>query len=399
MAAPLGLKLYNLGNRREGPSRVTERLARPLGRLVWLHAPNAGQTNPMMALARRLVDEDGVAVVLTSPDALAPRDGIFPQAPPEDTPQDVRAFLDHWRPELAAFAEGELRPVALHESADRRIPLILTNGRAPVFLRERDFWYPGLMRSALARFSDVYAIDEAAARAFRKAGAALDGVAVTGRMEEESAVLPCLETERSALAKLLAARPVWFAAGLPEAEEAAVLHAHRVALHQSHRLLLILLPAVLDRTEALGRHLEENEGWSVAQRTRDEEPDPGAEIFVADNPAEYGLWYRLSPISFLGGSLHGHGPLRNPMEAAALGSAIIHGPRTDPYGPVCSRLAAARAARAVASPGDLADAVGDLLAPDRAARLAQAAWSVASDGAEVTDRVLNRIRALTDGEA
>jgi 3-deoxy-D-manno-octulosonic-acid transferase len=254
------------------------------------------------------------------------------------------------------------------------------------------------MRSALARFSDVYAVDETAARAFRKAGAALDRVAVTGRMEEESAVLPCLETERSALAKLLAARPVWFAASLPEEEEAAVLHAHRAALQQSHRLLLILLPAALDRTEALGRHLEENEGWSVARRTRDEEPDQGAEIFVVDTPAECGLWYRLSPISFLGGSLHGRGPLRNPMEAAALGSAIIHGPRTDPYGAVSSLLAAARAARAVASPGDLADALGDLLAPDRAARLAQAAWSVASDGAEVTERVLNRIRALIDGE-
>ena len=86
------------------------------------------------------------------------------------------------------------------------------------------------------------------------------------------------------------------------------------------------------------------------------------------------------------------------MEAAALGSAIIHGPRTDPYGPVFGRLGAARATRAVASPSDLADALGDLLSPDRAARLAQAAWAVASDGAEVTDRILNRIRALMDGD-
>jgi 3-deoxy-D-manno-octulosonic-acid transferase len=310
----------------------------------------------------------------------------------------VRTFLDHWRPELAVFSEGELRPVALHESGDRRIPLILVNGRAPVFLRERDIWYPGLMRSALSRFSDVYAIDEAAARSFRKAGAALDRVAVTGRIEEESAVLPCLETERSALARLLEARPVWFAAGLPEAEEAAVLHAHRVALQQSHRLLLILLPDALERTETLARKLEEADGWAVAQRIKDEEPDQGVEIFVVDNPAEYGLWYRLSPISFLGGSLNGRGPTRNPMEPAALGSAIIHGPRTDPYTPVFSRLAAARATRAVASSGDLADALGDLLSPDRAARLAQAAWAVASDGAEVTDRVLNRVRTLMDGD-
>jgi 3-deoxy-D-manno-octulosonic-acid transferase len=85
------------------------------------------------------------------------------------------------------------------------------------------------------------------------------------------------------------------------------------------------------------------------------------------------------------------------LEAAALGSAIIHGTRSDPYAQTFSRLAAARATRAVASSSDLADALGDLLSPDRAARLAQAAWAVASDGAEVTDRLLDRIRSVLDG--
>lgn len=86
------------------------------------------------------------------------------------------------------------------------------------------------------------------------------------------------------------------------------------------------------------------------------------------------------------------------MEAAALGSAILHGPRTGTAGPVFARLGAARATRAVASANDLADALGDLLAPDRAARLAQSAWGAASDGAEVTEGILLRLRAIMDGE-
>ncbi len=398
MPASLGLKLYNLGHRRDQVVDGADRPARPPGRLVWLHAPNAGQASPLLALARRLIEEDGLAVLLTSPAVIAPRDGVVLQPPPEDTPAEVRAFLDHWRPEIAVFAEGELRPAALQETDDRRIPLLLVNGRAPGFLRERDSWYPGLMRSALARFAQIFAVDEAAARAFRKAGAALSSVAVAGRMEEECAVLPCLEAERSALARLLAARPVWFAAGLPEAEEAAVLSAHREALKQSHRLLLILMPDSSARAEPLARALEDQGDWTVAQRLRDEEPDTGVEIFVVDSPAEYGLWYRLSPISYLGGSLDGQGPSRNPMEAAALGSAIIHGPRIEPYGPTFGRLSAARAARAVTSAPDLVDALGDLLSPDRAARLAHAAWIVASDGAEATDRMMDNIRRLTDGD-
>ena len=396
MASPLGLTLYNLGQRRE-PGEGTSRPPRPAGRLIWLHAPGEGLVSPMRALARRLVEEDGLPVLLTAPVETEPLPGVVLQPPPVDSPVDARAFLDHWRPEIALFAGGQLRPAVMHEAGERQIPMLLVNAKAPAFLRERDGWYPGLMRSALVRFRAILAVDEAAARAFRKGGAALSAVAVTGRMEEEGVVLPGLEAERTALARLLAARPVWFAAGVTEAEEEAVLQAHRKALQHSHRLLLILISKDPARAAILAARFEA-EGWAVAQRAQDEEPEPEIEVFIADNPAEYGLWYRLAPVTFLGGSLFGKGPTRNPMEPAALGSAILHGPRTGTAGPVFVRLGAARATRAVASASDLGDALGDLLAPDRAARLAQAAWGVVSEGAEVTEGVLFRIRAIMDGE-
>jgi 3-deoxy-D-manno-octulosonic-acid transferase len=218
-------------------------------------------------------------------------------------------------------------------------------------------------------------------------------------MEEESAVLPASEAERAALSRLLTARPVWFAAGIAESEEAAVLQAHRMVLQQSHRLLLILMPEDPSRAAALAKALEATGDWAVAERACEAEPEADIEIFVADNPDDYGLWYRLAPVTFLGGTLSGKGPVRNPMEAAVLGSAILHGPRTGQSGPILGRLGAARATRAVASATDLGEALGDLLAPDRAARLAQAAWTVASDGAEVTEAVMNRIRAIMDGDA
>ena len=396
MPSSLGLTLYNLGQRREQAEGGTT-LPRPAGRLVWLHAPGEGLVSPMQALARRIVDEDGLPVLLTAPGDIAAPPGVIVQPPPVDSPAEARSFLNHWQPEIAVFAGGQLRPAVMHEAAERRVPMLLVNGKAPAFLRERDGWYPGLMRSALARFRSIMAVDEAAARAFRKGGAALSAVAVTGRMEEDSVALPAVEAERAALARLLAARPVWFAAGVTEAEETGILQAHRMALQYSHRLLMILIPKEPGRAAPLVRQIEA-EGWAVAQRALEQEPEPEIEVFVVDNPAEYGLWYRLAPVTFLGGSLFGKGPTRNPMEAAALGSAILHGPRTGLSGPIFNRLAAARATRAVASVSDLGDALGDLLAPDRAARLAQAAWSVCSEGAEVTASILTRIRGIMDGE-
>ena len=90
--------------------------------------------------------------------------------------------------------------------------------------------------------------------------------------------------------------------------------------------------------------------------------------------------------------------LRNPMEGAALGSSLIGGPRPGDFGSAFDRLTAASAMRTVSSPTELTRALSELLDPDRAAHLANAAWRVASDGAEVTDSVISLIRRIIDGD-
>ncbi len=177
-----------------------------------------------------------------------------------------------------------------------------------------------------------------------------------------------------------------------------MIGAHRAALRLAHRLLLILVPDRPERADALARQIEAAEGWTVARRSADEEPDEETEVFLADVPSEMGLWYRLAPITYLGGSLYGSGSQRDPFEAAALGSAVLHGPHPGDWQTAMARLTEARATRPVGSPVDLAEGLADLLSPDRAARLAQAAWAVTSAGAEVTDRVVGLVRKLMETE-
>ena len=70
-------------------------------------------------------------------------------------------------------------------------------------------------------------------------------------------------------------------------------------------------------------------------RSRGQLPDRGTEIYIADTIGELGLVYRLAPIVFMGGSLVRRGG-QNPIEAAKLGAAIVHGPHvwnfTEIYG-------------------------------------------------------------------
>ena len=364
---------------------------------MWIHAPSASAAGGLLELSRRLIEEEIASVLFTSEEVIPSRASLVADRPPLDTSRDVIEFLDHWKPDQAIFSDGEIRPALVHELGERGIPVMMVDAREPHLLRERDGWFPGLLRSSLQVFNRILALDDASARAFRRAGASQTAVQVVGRLETESAVLPCLEAERAALAKLLATRPVWLAAGLPEAEETAIVAAHRAALGLSHRLLLIVAPQDSDRAAALAEKLASEQGWVVAQRALDEEPEPDVEVFIADGTVELGLWYRLAPITFLGGSLAGKGCQRNPMEPAALGSAILYGPRPGNFSGEFGRLGSARAARAVGDARDLSEALADLMAPDKVARLAQAAWTVTSEGVEVTEHAIRTVRELLEG--
>lgn len=396
MSRSVGLALYSFATARVAEANP-DWPDRPSGRLIWLHAPVGGAVRPLLELARRVVDEDGCKVLLTAPQPVPPRAGVSATVAPDDSAGSVRAFLDHWRPDIVVFSDGELRPMLVHEAAQRGIPLILVDGRAPYLAGNRRSFWPGLYRECLDHFMRILVLDELAARAFRRRGAEPAKIRVEGRMEDGSSALPCTEAERAALVRQFQTRPVWLAAGLPEVEDAAIIAAHRSALRLTHRLLLIVVPDNPERGEALARHIGASEGWTVARRSIDEEPDEETEVFLADTPSEMGLWYRLAPITYLGGSLYGAGSLRDPFEAAALGSAILHGPRPGDWPTAFQRLADARATRQVATPADLSEGLTDLLSPDRAARLAQAAWAVASSGADVTDRVVLCLREMLEG--
>jgi len=399
MAYSLGLTLYNIANRAATAAAMV-RPPRPTGKLVWLHAPGPDSAAQMIGLAAKLEEDHSLNILLTSPTEPALRhSGVIWQPAPNDTTADSRAVLDHWKPDLIAFAEGELRPALLHEAHERRIPVALVDARTPTILRGREGWWPGLQKGLLGSFSAVLAVDQTAARALRRAGAPTQIVQVTGRMEYPSAVLPCAEAERAALASLLHTRPVWFAAGLPEGEERAVISAHRSAMKLAHRLLLILSPQDPARIPALAEQMEQTEGWTIACRNREEEPEADVQVFITDPGVEFGLWYRLAPITYIGGGLTDMGISRDPMEAAALGSAIIHGPRGGQFGAALGRLAAASATSLVADERDLAASLGELLSPDRVARLAQLAWAVESDGAEATDKTVATLCKLLDEAA
>ena len=317
------------------------------------------------------------------------------QFAPMDVRPWLRAFLDHWRPDLVVLAESELWPATIVECGDRAIPLALINARMTdrSFRRWRRFGWRAA-RGLLARLDHVQAQDDATARRLTALGLPPERLEVTGTLKEGSSALPCDEAERDRLAKTVRGRPLWLAASTHAGEEAAAAGAHAHALRSWNRLLMVLAPRHPDRADEVEAKLREG-GWRVARRSRGEPIADETQIYLADTLGEMGLWYRLCPVSFVGGSLvpvGGH----NPFEPAALGSAILHGPHVENFEEIYARLATAQAARSVTL-RTLGGEVAAALEPDVAARMAHAAWQVCSEGADVTERALDLLFAMLDG--
>lgn len=391
--------LYLLAARRGAAAAPVPQPPRPDGPLVLLFAGPGTSTAGLGHLARRMQQErPGLRFLLTAPGAAPetagfPADTLAESAPPDRLPA-LKAFFDHWRPDLAVLTGDAVPPALVETCRALHCPAIMADARKPPQPPGR-WTQRRLTGAALPRLTRILAQDPAAAEYLRQAGGRGALIEMTGRIEETSEPLPCIMAERDAMAALLHARPVWLAVACPPAEEEPVIAAHAHALRFAHRLLLILVPTLPARAAGLHDRLT-REGWSVALRNRDEDPEPDTQIFIADGDADLGLWYRLAPVTFMGGTLAEGGGGRSPMEAAALGSAILHGPHVAPYPDAYARLTEAHAARRVATTSDLAAAVADLLAPDKAALLAHNAWAASSGGAEVTERVMQILFAELD---
>ncbi len=399
MGQSLGLALYlALRGGASGADSQRVRAERPGGLLVWLHAPSSDAVRRLNGLIHRLQGErPDVSYLLTAPDAdllpERPAKNLLVDVTPSETLPNIARFLDHWQPDLCLWSEGNLLPGLISEIGERDIPLFLVNAEAEAFQispLER-----GMYRSLLDRVRRIFAVTEADADHLRRIGAPRWRIEVSGTLQESTSALPCNENERATLANLLAGRPVWLAAHTEPAEENTVLEAHRLASRAAHRLLLILVPDDPSRGPGLAKSVEA-QGFTVNLRSRDEEPEEDTQVYIADaDDDEMGLWYRLSPTTYLGRSMSNGGGC-NPLEPAALGSAILAGPNTRSYINSYTRLIEAGAVRRVRDTTTLARAVEALMLPETTAVMAHAAWDVCTQGAEVSDRIIALVTDTLD---
>jgi 3-deoxy-D-manno-octulosonic-acid transferase len=406
LTRPLALPaIFYLKERRrrgkEDSIRLGERcgvpgLVRPRGPLVWIHAASVGEATAMLGLIERLLRlRTGLEILVTTGTVASARllERRLPprarhQFVPADLPQWIARFLDHWRPDLALWVESELWPNLVLATQARGVPMVLVNGRLSTRSYRRWRYWPGLIGPVLGAFNLCLAQDEDQAERFRRLGA--HQVATVGDLKAAAEPLPFDRSELLRLRGSIGSRPLWLAASTHAGEEeiAARVHRHIAASHSD--LLTIIVPRHPARGDAIGEMLTAL-GLRIARRARDEPVTRETDVYLADTMGELGLFYNLSAIAFIGGSLVTKGG-HNPFEAARLDCAVLHGPDMSNCAGMAAALATTGAAETVTGAETLARAVSTLLA-DRRLRAERAATGkrVATAGIGILDAVLGQL--------
>lgn len=305
-------------------------IARPEGKLVWLHAASIGEAMSLLTLIDTLHQCAPHAPMLITTGTVTSARLLEEKLPPYathqfmplDAPAWTSRFLNHWKPDLAVFTESELWPNMILNADANGSKLALVNAR----MSEKSFTHwqmmPEMIRQILAPFACIIAQSKVAAD--RYANLSGKPIAMLGNLKHDADMLGCDDALLQQFKTRLQHRPCMVAASLHPGEEDVLIAAHQQLKAIFPTLISILVPRHPNRGRAMAETVKAA-GLRVALRSQDEEMNSQTDIYIADTIGELGLWYRLADVVVMGGSFIAHGG-QNPLEPARIGAAILCGP-------------------------------------------------------------------------
>jgi 3-deoxy-D-manno-octulosonic-acid transferase len=289
-------------------------------------------------------------------------------------------------PDLAILTEGERWPEFIAQARKRGVPLIALNGRLSDRSFQRMRAWLWAVRPLMQGFTRVLACSEHDAARFRELGFPAGSVSSTGNIKLDVTIPLLTDAEKTNLRAELGLgtdeAPVLLGSSTWPGEEAALVEALKALRAAGVSARLLIVPRHAERRAEIEAFLAET-GFSFHLRSRGA---AGGEVDIAvgDTTGELRKFTQLAELVFVGKSLPPHTEGQTPVEAAALGRAILFGPGMSNFRPISRELLAANAALVVGDAGELV-AASTKLFQGQSIRIAMAEaaqrWHRANQGA------------------
>lgn len=386
-----------LGERRGEPG-----VARPSGPLIWIHGASVGEAQSTLIIIEQLKQHfPQAAILLTTGTVSSARylesrlpAGVIHQYYPVDRPRWVEGFLTHWQPDFVLWMESELWPAMLCGLQRRKIPVALVNGRMSPRSLKRWKMLPQTARILLQTFTKILVQTENDAAAYRSLGG--QSVVVSGNLKYAAQALPADDQALITLKAAIADRPVWLFASTHKGEEDMACRVHKTLAADLPDLLTVIVPRHPERRDEIMGTCQQH-GLNIQLRTDKKNiPASDTQIYIADTLGELGLFYRICPIACIGRSFSDDGGGgHNPIEAAQLRCAVLHGPNVQNLIAIYNDMDQAGAARLVMDEQDLVRNLKILLSDEDQRRiLAQAGFDFTQAQCAILGHIMGEILPL-----
>ncbi len=407
-ACPLNIIIKKRRARgKEHPKRLNEKKGitdkiRPEGKLIWIHGASVGESQSALILINMLLKNYDDMHILITTGTLTSAQLMENKLPPKalhqfypfDHPLWVQKFLEHWQPDAALWMESELWPNMLYEIKKRNIPAILINAH----MSERSFrvWnrLPFLPAQILSTFNEILCQTEKDKNNYRALGA--KNIIVTDNIKYSAAPLSYNQNEYELLKNATHNRLICLYASTHEGEEKLACSIHKSLKLNFPELLTIIVPRHPERRENIAKDLMPF-NVNIKFRNKDSAcPEALDDIYIADTLGELGLFYALSPIAFIGRTFSNDGGGgHNPIEAAQLNCAILHGPNVQNLQEIFDSLNAQNAAIKLETTEDLKQKIYELLDdPNLIKKYQEKACTFAKQKTSVIDKVMANLTPM-----
>jgi len=327
---------------------------------IWIHAASVGEVSAVLPLIMLLLERQKNTPVLIT--TFTPTGGQFVLNKlsgkvchaylPVDFPGAVKRFLNAIDPACAIIMETELWPNVFIQCDEKKIPLVVINGRISPRTLNAKPWLRHVYSAILKKPVAILARSEQDKIGFIKLGAPAEKVRVTGNIK-----FSFQEKTTSPVSGKLLERPYVLIASTHEDEERRILQAWLSIRSRNH--LLVIAPRHPKRLADILSQISSLTD-QIAVRSRRDEVNEQTRVYLVDTLGELTGFMSNAEFVFMGGSLVKTGG-HNIIEPANFGKAIVFGPHMENFSEEAALFLEHDAALQIKNEAEMADTFLKLL--------------------------------------
>ena len=324
---------------KEDYKRVKEKIGfnsikRGTGNLVWFHGASVGEMKSIIPLITKLEKQKNIQKILITSNTISSAK-IFKnlklkktihQFFPIDTNFITKKFINYWSPSKVFFVDSEIWPNMIINIKQKKIPLILINGRITKKSFRRWNRFKNFSKEIFSNFDLCLTSNKVSKNYLTKLKAKninyLGNLKFTESKNKKSHL-------NEKLNKFLNSKNTWCASSTHDNEEIICGLVHLKLKKKLRNLLTIIIPRHIERSDQIKIDLEQL-GLKVFLHSNKKKIDSNSDIYLVNAYDQTKLFFNKCKNVFLGGSLINHGG-QNPLEAARYGCNILHGPNVQNF--------------------------------------------------------------------